>query len=61
MSERNYSVLAGLIEDKWNLGFVVVTENQVMSHLDEQLNEITFEGNDEDCLLGLDNNGLDDS
>ncbi len=33
--------LAGLIGDKWNLGFVVETENQVMSHLDEQLNEIS--------------------
>jgi ubiquinone biosynthesis monooxygenase Coq7 len=32
--------LAGLIGDKWNLGFVLETENQVVSHLDEHLEEI---------------------
>lgn len=32
--------LAGLIGDKWNLGFVVETENQVVAHLDEHLREI---------------------
>jgi len=33
--------LAGLIGDKWNLGFVVETENQVVKHLDEHLKEIS--------------------
>jgi ubiquinone biosynthesis monooxygenase Coq7 len=33
--------LAGLLGDKWNLGFVVETENQVVKHLDEHLNEIS--------------------
>ena len=33
--------LAGLVGDKWNLGFVVETENQVVEHLDEHLNEIS--------------------
>lgn len=32
--------LAGLIGDKWNLGFVVETENQVVAHLDEHLQKI---------------------
>jgi 3-demethoxyubiquinol 3-hydroxylase len=32
--------LAGLIGDKWNLGFVVETENQVVTHLDEHLEKI---------------------
>ena len=32
--------LAGLIGDKWNLGFVVETENQVVTHLDEHLQKI---------------------
>lgn len=34
--------LAGLIGDKWNLGFVVETENQVVSHLDEHLQKIAY-------------------
>lgn len=29
--------LAGLVGDKWNLGFVHETENQVVAHLDEHL------------------------
>ncbi len=33
--------LAGLIGDKWNLGFVVETENQVVKHLDQHLKEIS--------------------
>jgi len=33
--------LVGLIGDKWNLGFVVETENQVVSHLDEHLKQIS--------------------
>jgi ubiquinone biosynthesis monooxygenase Coq7 len=33
--------LAGLVGDKWNLGFVVETENQVVKHLDEHLNDIS--------------------
>lgn len=33
--------LAGFIGDKWNLGFVVETENQVVKHLDEHLQEIS--------------------
>ncbi len=33
--------LAGLIGDKWNLGFVVETEEQVVAHLDKHLQEIT--------------------
>ena len=32
--------LAGLIGDKWSLGFVVETENQVVAHLDEHLEKI---------------------
>jgi len=36
--------LAGLIGDKWSLGFVVETENQVVAHLDEHLGKIA--GND---------------
>lgn len=32
--------LAGLIGDKWNLGFVVETEYQVVAHLDEHLQKI---------------------
>ena len=32
--------LAGLIGDKWNLGFVVETENQVVVHLDAHLQKI---------------------
>ena len=33
--------LAGLIGDKWNLGFVVETEHQVVKHLDKHLKEIS--------------------
>ena len=33
--------LAGLIGDKWSLGFVVETENQVVAHLDEHLEKIS--------------------
>ena len=33
--------LAGFAGDKWNLGFVVETENQVVKHLDEHLQEIS--------------------
>jgi len=32
--------VAGAIGDKWSLGFVVETENQVMEHLDEHLREL---------------------
>jgi ubiquinone biosynthesis monooxygenase Coq7 len=32
--------LAGIAGDKWSLGFVVETERQVESHLDDHLNEI---------------------
>ena len=33
--------LVGLVGDKWNLGFVVETEDQVVKHLDEHLKEIS--------------------
>ncbi len=33
--------LAGFIGDRWNLGFVVETENQVVTHLDGHLQEIS--------------------
>ncbi len=32
--------LAGLVGDKWNLGFVHETENQVVAHLDDHLHKI---------------------
>ena len=32
--------LAGIAGDKWSLGFVVETERQVESHLDDHLNEV---------------------
>lgn len=33
-------LIAGLLGDKWNLGFVEETENQVIKHLKDHLNQI---------------------
>ncbi len=41
MGSFSIGSLAGLIGDKWNLGFVVETENQVVKHLDEHLKVIS--------------------
>ena len=35
--------LAGLAGDKWSLGFIVETENQVVAHLDKHLHKISAE------------------
>jgi 3-demethoxyubiquinol 3-hydroxylase len=36
-------LLAGILEDKWSLGFVVETENQVEKHLKKHLQDLPFQ------------------
>jgi len=44
--------LAGLAGDKWSLGFVVETERQVESHLDEHLAEVPMTDRKTRAVLG---------
>ena len=43
--------LAGLIGDKWSLGFVVETEKQVIKHLDDHLDELSESDNKSRVIL----------
>ncbi|MDH5632396.1 MAG: 2-polyprenyl-3-methyl-6-methoxy-1,4-benzoquinone monooxygenase [Gammaproteobacteria bacterium] len=45
--------LAGAIGDKWSLGFVVETENQVMEHLDGHLRELSPDDEKSRAILEL--------
>lgn len=42
MGSFSMGLLAGLISDKWSLGFVVETERQVEKHLQSHLNQISL-------------------
>ena len=41
MGSFAFGVTAGMIGDKWNLGFVVETEYQVIKHLENHLQHIS--------------------
>lgn len=43
--------LAGVIGDKWSLGFVAETEHQVVKHLDEHLNRLPEQDNRSKVIL----------
>lgn len=47
----SFGALAGLAGDKWSLGFVVETENQVVKHLDEHLERISAKDHKSRAIL----------
>ena len=43
---------AGLLGDRWNLGFLAETERQVVEHLDEHLRKLPREDEKSSAILG---------
>jgi ubiquinone biosynthesis monooxygenase Coq7 len=51
----SYSIgaLAGALGDKWSLGFVAATEDQVCAHLESHLTELPIQDNKSKAILNL--------
>ncbi len=59
MGSFTIGAVAGLVGDKWSLGFVKETEDQVVRHLDEHINKISK--NDEPSLAILKQMKIDEA